>query len=102
MHKMTKATAIPKNVKEIVFARDDGKCVICKRECGVPCAHVIRRSQGGMGIEQNIVTLCHECHREFDDGENRYQLYDEIVQHLKQFYPDWSREQVIYRKWEEA
>lgn len=101
MHKMTKATSIPKNVKEIVFARDDGRCILCHSPYGLPCSHVVRRSQCGKGVEQNIVTLCHKCHREFDEGENREQLYDEVVAYLKQFYPDWSREQVIYRKWEE-
>ncbi len=99
MHKMTKATAIPLNVKEIVFDRDDHRCILCHSTAGVPNAHVVRRSQGGMGVEQNIVTLCPSCHREFDEGRNGKQLYEEIVEHLRQFYPEWTREQVIYRKW---
>ena len=99
MHKMTKATAIPRNVKEIVFDRDDHRCILCRSPQGVPNAHVVRRSQGGMGVEKNIVTLCPCCHREFDEGKNAEQLYEEIVQHLKRFYPEWTREQVIYRKW---
>lgn len=57
MHKMTKATSIPKSVKEAVYERDDGRCILCGRNNGDPVAHVIRRSQGGRGIEQNIVTL---------------------------------------------
>ena len=100
MHKMTRATAIPPNVKEIVFDRDDHRCILCYSNQGVPNAHVVRRSQGGMGVEQNIVTLCPCCHREFDEGKNAGQLYGEIVAHLKQFYPDWTREQVVYRKWQ--
>ena len=58
MHKMTKATSIPKSVKEAVYERDGGRCILCGRNNGEPVAHVIRRSQGGKGIEQNIVTLC--------------------------------------------
>lgn len=98
MHQMTKATAIPKNVKEIVFDRDDHRCILCRSPQGVPNAHIIRRSQGGMGVERNIVTLCPCCHREFDEGRDGKQMYEEIVQYIKQFYPDWSRDQVIYTK----
>ena len=29
MHKRTKATSIPKKVKDAVWKRDGGKCVIC-------------------------------------------------------------------------
>ena len=61
MHKMTKATSISKSVKKVVYKRDGGRCILCGRNNGEPVAHVIRRSQGGRGIEQNIVTLCPSC-----------------------------------------
>lgn len=96
---MTKFTAIPNKVKSAVYARDNGLCVLCGRD-GVPNAHVVRRSQGGRGIEKNVVCLCPWCHREFDEGrpEARQHAYVRIVAHLKGFYPDWSREDVTYRK----
>lgn len=98
MHKMTKATAIPKSVKDAVYARDGGRCILCGRNNGEPVAHVIRRSQGGMGIEQNIVTLCPSCHRAFDEGAQRAELYEHIVAYMIEKYPDWKREKVIYKK----
>lgn len=110
MHKETKMTAIPRNVKEIVFARDDYRCVLCGSNQGVPNAHVVRRSKGGMGVEQNIVTLCPDCHRAFDHGislkrlgggADRESLYCYLVAYLKQFYPNWTEESVTYRKGEE-
>lgn len=102
MHRMTKATAIPKSVKEAVYTRDGGCCILCGRNNGEPVAHVIRRSQGGRGIEQNIVTLCPSCHRAFDEGTERYIIYARIVEYLKVKYPGWKPENVIYRKnWEE-
>lgn len=97
MHKMTKYTAIPKAVKEGVYRRDGGLCVIC-RQPGLPTAHIVRRSQGGRGIEQNIVTLCPRCHREFDEGRDRDTYEVRIIAYIKGFYPDWSREDMIYRK----
>lgn len=111
MRKETKATAIPWKEKETVFDRDGHKCVLCGSNRGVPNAHVIRRSQGGRGIEQNIVTLCPECHRAFDEGANlerlgkgttRESIYCYLVSYLKQFYPDWTKESVTYRKGEQG
>ena len=100
MHKMTKATAIPQSVKDAVWARDGGLCVLCGRE-GIPNAHVVRRSQGGRGIVKNVVCLCPMCHRQFDEGMPEIRAYStqRIMDHLKRFYPDWNREDMTYRKW---
>ena len=98
MRKMTKATAIPATVKIVVWARDGHRCILCGSSAGAPVSHVIRRSQGGRGIEQNIVTLCPTCHREFDEGPHRSEIYKRITDYLEGFYPGWSRESVIYKK----
>lgn len=107
MNKRTKALAIPKAVKEAVFLRDKGVCVLCGSNKGEPVAHVVRRSQGGLGIEKNIVTLCPACHRAYDEGANisrfgkgttRESIYCHLVAHLKCFYPDWNKTDMIYRK----
>lgn len=98
MHRMTKFTQIPPSVKNAVFARDAQRCILCQSPYGLPNAHVVRRSQGGMGVEKNIVTLCDACHKAFDEGKDREALYAKIVAYLKGFYPDWTRDDVIYRK----
>ena len=56
MRAETKATSIPPEVKKAVYIRDNGFCVLCGSPYGDPVAHVVRRSQGGKGIERNIVT----------------------------------------------
>lgn len=103
MHRMTKATAIPASVKEKVAKRDtiDGYCccVLCGSPEALPNAHIVRRSQGGMGIEQNIVALCPKCHYALDEGKNRDKLLEKVIEHIKQFYPDWTPESVTYKKW---
>ena len=110
MNKRTKALAIPKKVKDAVFLRDGGRCILCGSPLGRPECHVVRRSQSGRGIEQNIVTLCENCHRGYDFGENlwrfgkgatRESLYCHIVAHLKGFYPGWNRADMVYQKGEE-
>lgn len=97
MHKQTKYTDIPKKVKEAVYLRDNGLCIFCGRP-GDPVSHVVRRSQGGLGIEENIVTACNSCHRKFDEGRDRNKMYLTAVAYLKGFYPDWSKQNMIYRK----
>lgn len=96
--KRTKACEIPKKVKEIVYKRDGGKCIVCGRQ-GIPNAHYIRRSQGGLGIEQNIVTLCTTCHNDFDNGFKREELQRYIHDYLQSMYADWKEENLVFNKW---
>lgn len=103
MHRQTKFTAIPAMVKAAVALRDsiDGHC--CCILCGSPeaqaNAHIVRRSQGGMGVEENIVALCPRCHYKLDEGKDRDALMDRVITHIKTFYPDWTPESVTYKKW---
>ena len=101
-HRMTKACSIPESVKKTVWQRDKGCCIICGNPHAAPNAHYIPRSHGGLGIEQNIVTLCAECHRSFDQSGQRKLIGSQIEEYLKGFYPDWDKEKLIYRKWEDA
>lgn len=100
MHRQTKATGIPQHVKEAVFERDGGRCVRCGRVKGAfPNAHFIPRSQGGLGIEENILTLCWPCHYEYDNSANRGKLREEFRQYLMRKYPDWDEQELTYRKY---
>lgn len=97
MHKRTKATAIPLKVKYTVWERDDHRCILCKRP-GDPVCHLIPRSQGGLGIETNIVTLCPECHMEMDNGKTGKQKRAIAEAYLRECYPGWTKEAQIYKK----
>ena len=66
--KRAKACAIPNAVKERVWERDHHCCVYCKSIYASPEAHYIPRSRGGLGIEENVLTLCRLCHDAFDCG----------------------------------
>ena len=99
MNKLTKATSISPKVKRAVWERDNHLCIFCRRP-GAPIAHIVRRSQGGLGIERNVVTACQKCHREFDEGRDRETMYVHAISYLKGFYPDWNRADMIYRKGE--
>ena len=97
-----KAVQIPPQVKKKVSERDsfDGHpcCILCGSPLGIPEAHIIPRSQNGLGIEENIVTLCRRCHRDYDQSDRRDEIRAELIHYIKSKYPDWSIEKVTYRK----
>lgn len=99
MHARTRTCAIPKEVKLIVYERDHERCIFCGAP-GLPEAHVIPRSHGGLGVPQNIITVCRCCHDKLDNSTNRQQMLDVAVAYLKRYYPDISQTDVIYQKWE--
>ena len=99
MHLRTKALSISPRVKKAVFERDGGKCVWCGRP-GLPEAHFIRRSKSGLGIEENILTLCRAHHFDFDSGsiEQRQCMREYFRKYLKEYYPEWDESKLVYRK----
>ncbi len=97
MNERTKACAISQTVKEAVYKRDRGQCVLCGKP-GLPEAHYIPRSCGGLGIEQNIVTLCRPCHDLMDNTTARESLLRRVKEHLELWYPNFTDEQRIYHK----
>ena len=99
MHGQTKATAISKSVRCAVYERDGYRCIICGSSQGQPNAHYIARSQGGLGVEENIVTLCPCCHRDYDQSCKRKVYKNFIKSYLKNKYPEWDENKLIYRKW---
>lgn len=102
----TKALEIPPEVKEAVAQRDsvDGHpcCIWCGKPAPSPLAfsnaHYIPRSHGGLGIEENILTLCWGCHMEYDQTPDRGRMGEFFKGYLKSKYPDWTEEKCIYKK----
>ena len=98
MSKMSEATSIPMEVKRKVYIRDGGKCIVCGK-AGLPNAHYIRRSHGGLGIEENVVTLCPQCHHDFDNGFKRQEIGAWVSEYLEKFYPDFKDEDRVFSKY---
>jgi 5-methylcytosine-specific restriction endonuclease McrA len=108
MHKRTKALAIPPLVKMAVAKRDSIDGHPCCVLCGLPapadnptafsCCHYIARSQGGVGVEENILTLCPTCHRKYDQSATRAALRPVLRRYLKEHYEHWREEDLTYRK----
>ena len=99
--KRSRACDISQEVKKKVWERDNHRCINCGSMYAMPNAHYIPRSKGGLGIEQNIVTLCQECHHNYDNGKSKEVkecIKNKIIYHLKHHYPQWSEDLLIYKK----
>ena len=94
----TKALEMPPEVKKAVYERDSGACIWCAKQ-GQPNAHYIPRSRGGLGIEENILTLCWDCHFQYDHTSNREHMREFFERYLKSKYPGWNEEKLFYKKY---
>lgn len=98
-HRKTNACDISPKVRRIVEERDNGICILCHQQRGAPNAHFISRAQGGLGIPENIVSLCQKCHDEYDHGDQRGTIGGIIMAYLESHYPGFRNEDRIYDKW---
>ena len=87
-------------VKRIVWERDDHKCIFCGQTVPLNCAngHVIKRSQLGMGIPENVVTACPVCHNKYDFGTDIEEMISYTKEYLKSKYDNWNEEKLVYKK----
>ena len=99
-HRQTKATGILPRVRYRVLERDGKCCILCGRPWYLEIAHYIGSAQGGMGIEQNLVTLCKNCHMEYDNGDYRQIHGQSIRDYLKANYKGWNEKKLVYNKYD--
>lgn len=105
--KRTKALQISMKTKKKVWERQQGRSVVSNKpitvyEC---CCHVVPKSKGGLGIEENIVGMTQDEHRIFDNNllgshkEGSQSYKEKIIKHLQAHYPNWSEDNLIYKKY---
>ena len=114
MNKRTKALQYTKETAYKVAERDNHECLFCKmgyhlegiNKSGLgsivyDIAHFINRSQGGLGIEENLVLLCRYHHTLLDNGNKglRPEMLSIMEEYLKSLYKDWNKDKLVYRKW---
>lgn len=74
------------NTKAMVLNRDNYTCQCCKgkhKDSKLEVHHIIYRSQGGSDEENNLITLCHTCHKNLHDGKIKLNLKGKIKGTLK-------------------
>lgn len=93
----SKACGISPKVRQEVLERDDHRCIICGWHDCLQIAHLIPRSLGGLGIKENLVTMCVVCHNK-SHNEAPY-LEEQMRAYLEFHYPDFTDKERRYSKW---
>lgn len=65
------------NTHAKVLCRDHHECQHChgkKKDSKLEVHHIQYRSEGGSDEEDNLITLCHTCHKELHDGKWKLSL----------------------------
>jgi 5-methylcytosine-specific restriction endonuclease McrA len=94
--KRSRACDISQRVKDIVWERDGYCCILCGSNQAAPNSHYIPRSLGGLGIPENITTMCLSCHETYE--RNRKKTKPAVAAYLRSKYPDWDNVNLIYQK----
>lgn len=100
-HKLTEATDIPTALKKKVWERDKHRCIFCGTlvPWNLANSHYIKRSQLGLGIEQNIMTNCERCHELFERSTKRKQMKEQAKQYFISLYPSWNEKKLKFSKY---
>lgn len=99
MSKRSKACDITPKVRQEVLRRDDRRCIVCGSIHNLQIAHYVSRARGGLGIPQNLVTMCVQHHFDMDNGKYHKQLQKFVREHLNECYKDWDEKELYYDKW---
>lgn len=96
--RVSRACDISPTVRCKVLERDGKRCIICGKQQRLQIAHYISRARLGLGIPENLVTLCVHCHFDFDNGKYHAEHKKHIEGYLKEHYPEWDKTKLIYKK----
>lgn len=53
---------IDNTTRKRVYRRDGWRCALCDSTRYIQVHHIVPRGKGGPGTEQNLITLCADCH----------------------------------------
>ena len=108
MRKDTKARDFDMKTKRAIAERDSIDGWPCCVYCGTAAptnltpvwsnAHYIARSQSGLGVERNGLTLCPTCHMRYDQSTHRKEMRGYFREYLRSHYDGWDEDSLIYRK----
>lgn len=107
----TKACSFSRDTVARIVRRDGDACIFCaagrwelpERDFGrriMDIAHVMNRSQGGLGVEKNGVTACRSHHQMLDNGNtgSRGEMLAYAKEYLSRIYPEWDETKLVYVK----
>lgn len=111
MKKTTKLRQFNEETKKKIWERDN-ECIFCKLGYYLPnrpndnifdVMHIVNKSQGGLGIEENGIIGCRYHHHLLDNGSKglREEMIKIISNYMISLYPEWDVGKLKYRKGQE-
>lgn len=68
-----KYNRLDENIRKAVILRDGCKCMECgKSNCRIEVHHIKPRRLGGSNTQDNLITLCEDCHQKTEGKEEQY------------------------------
>jgi len=112
MTKRTKALRFTNETINKIIERDES-CLFCKNgyhmntdnnafsDIIFDIMHIIPKSSGGLGIEENGVLGCRYHHHLLDNGNKglRDEMLEMLEEYLKSIYDKWDKKDLIYDKY---
>lgn len=97
--KRSLATDFTSIVRKEVLLRDKGFCVYCGNMHNIQIHHYIERSLNGLGIKENLVCLCVECHMRLHSNDKGNVIKKTVKKYLDKLYPNFDDKDRKYDKW---
>lgn len=107
LHARTKACRFSKTVSQKIRERDVG-CIFCRMGYHIQyppmpatdIMHIVNRSQGGLGVEENGALGCRYHHEMLDNGNKgrRAEMLEIISKYMRGLYPGWDAKNLVYKK----
>ena len=108
MSKRSNACEFSAKERKIIYERDK-VCIFCSmgyepsvhQGFYLGVAHLVPRSNGGLGIKENGVLACQYHHEMMDNGNRgkREEMQGIVRDYLENFYPGFTDKERIYNKW---
>ena len=99
-----KACDFNKTERKVIYERDKEHCIFCFSRCFLGVSHIFySRAKSGLGIRENGVLLCFECHHALDNGRNdekRQEIQLFCEKYLKTKYKNLDVKKIQYNKWD--
>jgi hypothetical protein len=76
---MKKDVDLAGGAKSGALRRADGRCELCGAEWRLSVHHIVKRSDGGLDMPENLIVLCQTCHNEVEDYA--YNSREEVLRH---------------------
>ncbi len=86
-----------------VYRRDGYRCALCDSTKYLQLHHVVPRGKGGPDTEQNLITLCADCHALAHGtdlrgyGATKEDVEQAIIEYITDLY---AEDGVIWNPWE--